>query len=152
MTPEGKILEQKSFNVIHGFDYHESWSQREKQRVAARQAWTAIGRIKDLKEGYLSLVVHEIAQMMIKYQAVVVLENLNTGFKRVRGGISEKAVYQQFEKMLIEKLNFLVFKDRAMDQEGGVLKAYQLTDSFTSFAKLGNQSGFLFYILTLAYT
>lgn len=151
MTPEGKILEQKSFNVIHGFNYHESLTQREKQRVAARQAWTAIGRIKDLKEGYLSQVVHKITQMMIKYQAVVVLENLNTGFKRVRGGISEKAVYQQFEKMLIEKLNFLVFKDRAMDQEGGVLKAYQLTDSFTSFAKLGNQSGFLFYIPS-AYT
>lgn len=151
ITPDGKILEQKSFNVINDFDYHESLSQREKQRVAARQAWTAIGRIKDLKEGYLSLVVHEIAQMMIKYQAVVVLENLNTGFKRVRGGISEKAVYQQFEKMLIEKLNFLVFKDRAINQEGGVLKAYQLTDSFTSFAKLGNQSGFLFYIPS-AYT
>lgn len=151
INPKGEILEQKSFNVIHGFNYHESLTQREKQRVAARQAWTAIGKIKDLKEGYLSLVIHEIAQMMIKYQAIVVLENLNTGFKRIRSGISEKTVYQKFEKMLIEKLNFLVFKDRGMNQEGSVMEAYQLTDSFTSFARLGNQCGFLFYIPS-AYT
>lgn len=151
ITPEGKILEQKSFNILHGFDYHQKLTQREKERVAARQAWTAIGKIKDLKQGYLSLVVHEIAQMMVKYQAIVVLENLNTGFKRVRSGISEKAVYQQFEKMLIDKLNFLVFKDTAMGQPGSVLRGYQLTDQFTSFAKMGNQSGFLFYIPS-AYT
>lgn len=151
ITPEGKILEQRSFNIINGFDYHQKLTQRENERVAARQAWTAIGKIKDLKQGYLSLVVHEIAQMMVKYQAIVVLENLNTGFKRVRSGISEKAVYQQFEKMLIDKLNFLVFKDTAMDQPGSVLHGYQLTDQFTSFAKMGNQSGFLFYIPS-AYT
>lgn len=151
ITPEGKILEQKSFNILNGFDYHQKLTQREKERVVARQAWTAIGKIKDLKQGYLSLVVHEIAKMMVKYQAIVVLENLNTGFKRVRSGISEKAVYQQFEKMLIDKLNFLVFKDTAMGQPGSVLQAYQLTDQFTSFAKMGNQSGFLFYIPS-AYT
>lgn len=57
-----------------------------------------MNKIKDLKEGYLSLVVRQIADMMIKYNAIVVLENLNVGFKRVRGGIAEKAVYQKFEK------------------------------------------------------
>ena len=48
--------------------------------------------------------------------------------------------------MLIDKLNYLVFKDTEWEQEGGVLNAYQLTNQFVSFKKLGKQSGVLFYI------
>ena len=146
ISPDGKIIEQRSFNVINGFDYHNKLDQREKERIKARQAWTAVGKIKELKQGYLSLVVHEISQMMIKYRAVVVLENLNVGFKRIRGGIAEKSVYQQFEKMLINKLNYLMFKDKEGTEPGSVLNAYQLTDRFESFERMGQQTGFLFYI------
>jgi CRISPR-associated protein Cpf1 len=49
--------------------------------------------------------------MIIEYNAIVVLEDLNFGFKRGRFKV-EKQVYQKFEKMLIEKLNYLAFKDR----------------------------------------
>ena len=146
IDPKGNIVEQKSFNVINGFDYHNKLDQREKERIKARQAWTAVGKIKELKQGYLSLAVHEITSMMVKYNAVVVLENLNVGFKRVRSGIAEKAVYQQFEKMLINKLNYLMFKDVDGAKPGSVLNAYQLTDRFESFASMRNQTGFLFYI------
>ena len=120
--------------------------QREKERIKARQAWTAAGKIKELKQGYLSLVIHEITSMMVRYNAIVVLENLNVGFKRVRSGIAEKSVYQQFEKMLINKLNYLMFKDVEGTRPGSVLNAYQLTDRFESFAGMRNQTGFLFYI------
>ncbi len=146
ISPDGKIVEQKSFNIINGIDYHNKLDQREKERIKARQAWSVVGKIKELKQGYLSLVVHEISQMMIKYQAIVVLENLNAGFKRIRGGIAEKSVYQQFEKLLINKLNYLIFKDRKGTEPGSVLNAYQLTDRFESFERLGHQTGFLFYV------
>lgn len=142
----GKILEQRSLNTIQQFDYQKKLDNREKERVAARQAWSVVGTIKDLKQGYLSQVIHEIVDLMIHYQAVVVLENLNFGFKSKRTGIAEKAVYQQFEKMLIDKLNCLVLKDYPAEKVGGVLNPYQLTDQFTSFAKMGTQSGFLFYV------
>jgi CRISPR-associated protein Cpf1 len=36
------------------------------------------------KEGYLSQVIHKITQLMIKYNAIVVLEDLNPGFMRGR--------------------------------------------------------------------
>ena len=146
IDPQGNIIEQKSFNVINGFDYHNKLEQREKERNKARQDWTTVGKIKELKQGYLSLVVHEITSMMVKYNAIVVLENLNVGFKRIRSGIAEKAVYQQFEKMLINKLNYLMFKDVEGAKPGSVLNAYQLTDRFESFASMRNQTGFLFYI------
>ena len=143
---KGKIVEQKSLNVINCFDYWGKLDQREKERVEARQAWAAVGKIKDLKEGYLSLVINEITRMMIKYKAVVILENLDLGFKRIRSGISEKAVYQRFEKMLANKLGYLVFKDRVGDEPGSVLNAYQLADSTKTLEKTGSQNGFLFYI------
>jgi CRISPR-associated protein Cpf1 len=101
--------------------------------------------IKDLKGGYLSQVVHKIARMMVEHNAIVVLEDLNFGFKRGRFRI-EKQVYQKFEKALITKLNYLVFKERGMREPGGVLNAYQLTAPFESFEKLGKQTGFLFYV------
>ena len=81
---------------------------------------------------------------MVKYNAIVVLEDLNMGFMRGRQKV-ESSVYQKFEKMLIDKLNYLVDKTKNPEEDGGVLNAYQLTNKFTSFQKMGKQSGFLFY-------
>ena len=58
----------------------------------------------------------------------------------------EKQVYQKFEKMLIDKLNYLVDKKKGITEDGGLLNAYQLTDKFEGFQKLGKQTGFLFYV------
>lgn len=153
INQKGEILDKQqiTFNVINKYDYQTKLNQRAQERIAAKQAWDTVNKIKDLKEGYLSLVVRQIADMMIKYNAIVVLENLNVGFKRVRGGIAEKAVYQKFEKMLIDKLNYLVFKDEKAHNPGGILNGYQLTDKFDSFEKMGSQCGFLFYV-PAAYT
>ena len=49
--------------------------------------------------------------------------------------------------MMIDKLNYLVFKEMPPNEPGGVLKAMQLTSKFTSFKELGKQSGFLFMSL-----
>ena len=157
---KGNVLETKSFNLIKQtkidnnivqIDYNSKLKIRENARLEERRSWDSISKIKDLKEGYLSSVIHQLSCMMIKYNAIIVLENLNSGFKRIRSGISEKSVYQKFEKMLIDKLNYLVFKNVDVFDKGGVLNAYQLTDKFSSFSKLGAQCGFLFYIPS-AYT
>ena len=47
--------------------------------------------------------------MVIDYNAIIVMEDLNKGFKRGRFKV-ERQVYQKFENMLISKLNYLVFK------------------------------------------
>lgn len=150
---KGNIKEQFSLNKIvneyngnrYFTDYHHLLNQREGERLEARQSWQSIENIKELKEGYLSQVIHKITELMVKYNAIVVLEDLNFGFMRGRQKV-EKQVYQKFERMLIDKLNYLVDKKKAPNECGGVLKAYQLTNKFESFQKLGKQSGFLFYI------
>ena len=73
-----------------------------------------------------------IAELMVKYNAIVVMEDLNSGFKRGRFKV-EKQVYQKFEKMLINKLNYLVLKNKNNTEWGGIYRALQLTNKFVSF-------------------
>lgn len=149
----GNIKEQFTLNDIvneyngntYRTNYHDLLDAREDVRLKARQSWQTIENIKELKEGYLSQVIHKITQLMVKYHAIVVLEDLNMSFMRGRQKV-EKQVYQKFEKMLIDKLNYYVDKKANAEQAGGLLNAYQLTSKFDSFQKLGKQSGFLLYI------
>lgn len=150
---QGRIAEQLSLNEIvnehkgtsYTTDYHALLDQKEKERMDARKNWSAIENIKDLKEGYISQVVHKICELVEKYDAVIAMEDLNFGFKSGRMKV-EKSVYQKFEKMLIDKLNFYVNKTRDQNEPGGLLHAYQLTNKFESFAKMGKQNGFIFYV------
>lgn len=150
---QGNIKEQFSLNEIvndyngntYHTNYHDLLDVREDERLKARQSWQTIENIKELKEGYLSQVIHKITQLMVRYHAIVVLEDLSKGFMRSRQKV-EKQVYQKFEKMLIDKLNYLVDKKTDVSTPGGLLNAYQLTCKSDSSQKLGKQSGFLFYI------
>ncbi|MFA5133613.1 MAG: type V CRISPR-associated protein Cas12a/Cpf1 [Patescibacteria group bacterium] len=144
VNQKGEILDQGSLNTINGVDYFNKLVAREKERQADRESWNQIEQIKDLKKGYLSGVIHKICELIIKYDAIVVLEDLNMRFKQIRGGI-ERSVYQQFEKMLIDKLGYTVFKDRKVNEVGGVAKGYQLAAPFESFEKIFKQTGILFY-------
>ena len=153
LDQKGAILKQGSLNKVHTevanggktVDYQQKLQARENERDQARKSWATIESIKELKEGYLSQIVHKIAVMMVEHNAVVVFEDLNFGFKRGRFKF-EKQVYQKFEKMLIDKLNYLVFKDREARQPGGALCGYQLSAPFESFKAMGKQTGFIYYV------
>lgn len=148
---KGNIVMQKSLNILKddhnakGTDYKGLLTEREGERQDARRNWKKIANIKDLKRGYLSQVVHIISKMMVEYNAIVVLEDLNSGFIRGRQKI-ERNVYEQFERMLIDKLNFYVDKHKEANETGGLLHALQLTSEFENFKKSEHQNGCLFYI------
>lgn len=150
---KGNIVKQMTLNDIvneyrgntYTTNYKDLLAAREGNRTEARRNWQKIENIKELKEGYLSQVVHIIAKMMVEYKAIVVLEDLNMGFMRGRQKI-ERSVYEQFEHKLIDKLNYYVDKQKDAGEAGGLLHALQLASKFTSFKKLGKQSGCLFYI------
>ena len=158
INQKGEIELQKTLNLVEQVrndktvkvNYQEKLVQKEGDRDKARKNWQTIGNIKELKEGYLSNIIHEIAELMVKNNAIVVMEDLNFGFKRGRFAV-ERQVYQKFENMLIEKLNYLVFKDKAVTEPGGVLNAYQLTDKSANVSDVYKQCGWLFYI-PAAYT
>jgi CRISPR-associated protein Cpf1 len=150
LNSKGEIIHQDSFNTVFDDvkrkkDYHEKLDKLEGDRNKSRKDWKRISNIKELKEGYLSQIVHKITKMAVENNAIIVLEDLNFGFKRGRFKI-EKQVYQKFERMLINKLNYLIFKDRGTSEVGGPLKAYQLANKFISFQKIGKQSGIIYYV------
>lgn len=150
---DGNIVEQYSLNLIqneyngkkHTVDYHFLLDDKEEKLKAARQNWTMIENIKELKAGYISQAVHKICSLVVKYDAIIVMEDLNAGFKHSRAKIG-KQVYQKFEKMLIDKLNFYADKHIPPQEIGGLLNAYQLTNKFESFSKMGFQNGIIFYV------
>ena len=140
-----EILKSGSLNELNGVDYGKKLGEKAEQRKTQRQDWSEVENIKDLKKGYISQVVRKLADLAIEHNAIIVFEDLNMRFKQIRGGI-EKSVYQQLEKALIEKLNFLVKKDEIDPAKAGhLLKAYQLVAPFETFEKMGKQTGVIFY-------
>lgn len=155
INQRGEIEYSRSFNIVDNvgadgvnrpFDYHEKLDQIEGDRAEARKNWKKQKKIKDTKKGYIGFVVHEISKLMVQNNAIVVLEDLNFGFKRGRFGI-EKQVYQEFEKELISKLNYLALKSGSPSESyANIHNGLQLTAPFSSFKDLGKQSGWLFYV------
>jgi CRISPR-associated protein Cpf1 len=82
---------------------------------------------------------------MVKYNAIVVFEDLNSGFKRGRFSI-EKQIYQNLELALAKKLNYLTLKENEAQEPGSFRKAFQLTPKISNFKDIYKQCGFMFYI------
>lgn len=148
----GKIVEQRSLNAIVSScngqadlstDYQKLLDSREKDNDKAQKSWQTVEKIKDLKAGYLSQVIHTLTQLMIQYNAVICLEDLNTGFMRGRQKV-DKSVYQQFEQKLIKKMQYIVDKKAPADKPLGVLHGVQLAKEDLSLK--GTQNGAIFYI------
>ena len=146
-----KIYEIDSLNIIKSSDwketnYLEKLEVIEKSRKDARVSWWEIENIKELKNGYISQVVNKLADLIIKYNAIIVFEDLNIWFKRWRQKI-EKQVYQKLELALAKKLNYLTYKDKELDQVGGYLNACQLVPKVNDYQDIAKykQSWIMFY-------
>ena len=147
------LVEQLSLNDIineyngntYSTNYHDLLEVKEKERADAKKSWNSIANIKELKEGYVSQVVHKICELVEKYDAIIVMEDLNAGFKNRRVKV-EKQVYQKFEKMLIDKLNLYINKQYEANQIGGLLNGFQLTRPYQGDKKMVFQNGFIYYI------
>jgi hypothetical protein len=159
INSKGEILEQGSLNNLYigakefggtNIDFHKLLTNKQNTRNQARLNWEQIGNIKDLKSGYLSHVVHKLYQLVLNYNALVILEDLNVSFKGKRTAKVEKAVYQKFELALAKKLNLLVLKDKKNTEPGGVLNAYQLTPVINAgdvvIFERSKQWGNIFYV------
>lgn len=150
----GNIVEQFSLNEISNnipsshnsyiVNYHKQLTCLEKERDTERKNWDTLKKIADLKDGYMSHVIHKITTMMIKHSAIVVLEKLNKKFMNSRIKV-ERQVYQKFEQKLIDKLNYFVDKTASKNDLGYLYNALQLTPE-VQISRVGTQCGFIFYI------
>lgn len=157
---KGEILDQGDLNLpfvdkdnkprsikvgdINCHNYCDLLTLREKERDAARKSWQSITAIKDLKKGYISQVVRKIADLILEHQAFIVLEDLNSGFKRGRQKI-ERSVYQNLELALAKKFNYLVQKDAIDGSPGSVTQGLQLTPLVSNYGDIKKQFGIMLY-------
>lgn len=129
---EGHIVNKFSMNIMESekiidgekvkTDYKSLLDSRMNLRTEQKKTWRHQDNIKDLKEGYLSQVVHKLTKMIVDdYQAIVVLENLSKGFMQTQ---IESAVYSKFEQMLITKLNLYIDKQKDKNEPGGLYSLY----------------------------
>lgn len=149
---QGNILLQQSLNCVTtannaAVDYREKLSSREKEQQAARRSWKSVGKIADLKDGYLSQAIHEIIDIAVKNNAIIVMEDLNSPvFKHCSFNTQ---AYKKFETQLINKLSYLAEKpenEEAIWRLGNIARGYQLAPKPGKQLSVGKQKGFIFYI------
>jgi CRISPR-associated protein Cpf1 len=141
-----KIYEINTLNIVNGINYLEKLEKIEGSRKNARVSWWEIESIKELKNGYISQVINKLAELIIKYNAIIIFEDLNIWFKRWRQKI-EKQIYQKLELALAKKLNYLTQKDKKDDEILWNLKALQLVPKISDYQDIAKykQSGIMFY-------
>ena len=142
-------------NIEHKTDYVQKLEAVADERIIAKKNWQAQNKIKDLKSGYISHVVHRLVEETIKDgekiapHAYIVLEDLNTKMKRGRQKI-EKQVYQNLETALAKKLNFVVDKNAKQGELGSVSKALQLTPPISNYQDIEGKKQFGVMLYTRA--
>ena len=151
---KGDIVEQFSMNIMESeklidgepvvTNYKALLDSKMEMCKDQKRSWRHQEGIKDLKEGYMSQVVHKLTKLIVdKYQAILVLENLSKGFMQTQ---IESAVYAKFEQMLITKLNLYVDKQKDKNAPGGLYCPLQLTTPYKSRTNASIQNGVIFYI------
>lgn len=150
-----KIINCNHHDNINGTDYVQKLDAVADERIIAKKNWQEQNKIKDLKSGYISHVVHRLVEETIKDDgkiaphAYIVLEDLNTEMKRGRQKI-EKQVYQNLETALAKKLNFVVDKNAQQGELGSVSKALQLTPPISNYQDIENKKQFGVMLYTRA--
>ncbi len=141
-----EILEIDSLNTINWVNYLEKLEEKEKKRASWRLNWGEVENIKNLKNWYISQVVNKMADLIVKYNAIIIFEDLNSWFKRWRQKI-ERQVYQKLELALAKKLNYLTFKDKKDEDLWWYLNGLQLVPKVNDYADIWNykQSWIIFY-------
>ena len=151
---EGNIIEQKSFNIVKNegvsangepyhveTDYHSLLKAKAEQMKKKQKEWSEAEKIVDVKDGYLSIVVHEIAKMVVENNAILVMEDLSQSFMNTRQ--SQLAnVYQKFEDKLTQKLQYYIDKEKSISAHAGLYNALQLA----GLQSKNFQNGFIFYV------
>jgi hypothetical protein len=149
INQKGEILErgQGNFNTINNKDYYSAIMEKTLNKKKAQQNWSEIGEIKNIKDGYISLVVHEIAEKIKNRPIFIILEDLNSGFKRGRFCF-EQQVYQKFELALARKLNYLVYKEVEQGESGSAINGFQFTPPVLNYQDIENkkQLGIMLYV------
>lgn len=148
-TDHKSILEEGDLDKIGQMDYAKKIAQISKERKEAKEdAWIYDVSIKNIKEPYIRHVVSEIVKIALKYEAVIVIENISDSFKDKMSFVDNQ-LYKSFEGKLEKKLCDCYSKDKENGEIGSIIKPLQIARTGMSGTPI--QNGILFRI-NAAYT
>lgn len=119
------ILEKRSLNTVLGINYKEKLEVAEELQRKNIASWKEIKSTKGLMNGYISYAVREVANLVLKYDAAVVLEKAMINENSYN--LLKKRTYTNFRNALMRKLQFLNDITKKDTEPGGVLNPYNLT-------------------------
>ena len=126
VTPSGEILESRSLDVIDGIDYHKRLGDIEKSNRETRSSsWDYADKIANIRDGYFSKAIAEIARTVVKYEAIVIMERISE-HTRDKGFALGNTAYKKFETLLTARLADLHFNGIEEGQPGSITNPYQL--------------------------
>lgn len=150
------ILSCQHYDEINGTNYVKKLDEMAELKMNQRKNWKQQDGIRNLKDGYISHVVHRLTESAIKDNlgniyphAYIVLEDLNTEMKRGRQKV-EKQVYQKLEVALAKKLNFVVDKNAKGSDIASVSRALQLTPKINNYGDIEGRKQFGVMLYTRA--
>ena len=120
---------------------------RAEARLDAKRDWKQQESIKNLKNGYISQVVHRLVEdtVILNGEEVkpsyIVLEKLSREMKGTRRKIDFQ-VYQKIELALAKKLGFYVNKDVEEGLPGSIKKPLQLVPPINTFDQIDKKDSF----------
>ena len=143
----GHILEQGDLNIIESqgekftmrIDFKEILQKREDEMQLAKEAWDYSIDIKDVKNGYVAYAVRAVLDIRDKYDAIIFLEDYSGDFVNKRRA-NVKAVYQQFQAALLNKLSNYVPTGKTYSE------TVQLSAPVSSLDDLKGQKGIVFFV------
>lgn len=120
------LIYSKSLNEVNGVNYKDKLFIIEEAKKNNAKNWKTIGSNDALLNGYISAAIKEITDMILKYQATLVIE-IGNNQKSARTLLPNR-VYAKFKEALLHKLEFLVDSTKADYECGGLLHPYHLVE------------------------
>ena len=117
------ILEQRSLDIANGINYKAKIQLKEDAKKENIKNWKTIGSNQSIIEGYISGAIKEVTDLVLKYNAIVVLEEDSATADR---NLLKIRNYKQFKVALINKLCYLVDTSKDEKEAGGTLNPYNL--------------------------
>lgn len=151
----GEIQSCEPYNIVNGINYLEKIEERAEERKEAKQSWKQQESIKNLKNGYISHVIHHLLNDAIPYglsntiPSYIVLEKLSREMKRGRQKF-EKQIYQKFELALAQKLSLYVNKEAEEGQPGSIQMPLQFVPPVNTFDQIDKKDSFGIMLYTRA--
>lgn len=120
MSSDGRVLEEKSLNIIKGQNYHDLLQDATRVSKEEQKSWENKTPIVNTKEGYLHTAISEIIEVALKNNALIAIESFNDSFIEKRTCIDNQ-VYQKFETMIKERLSRYTQKNISLGLPGSLI-------------------------------